>query len=316
MSTYEEMLLITNNSIYQFAPNVIAKLGNLTKNSYRKKIKFKEELYFFEYFDQKIIFYKMNDLTITKIKQISLPQALIIKCVNFSQSTTEELLVYYLYQKKDQVGIYLSYYNLSTNQQTVIFDEKLQLNEIFASCSLFESEYLVVTFPEDNTKKLIRFHNYQWDIIASFRDDETKNVLMMVINNYLYIAIDLVLYRMTNSLKPTLVVETLFEKQSIIGLTASPTWDNNRYFYLLLNDGSLYRNNILTNDLTLITKLTINNNVVLTVQLITFWKSNLLIAGQQTQGDLKTDILFFITQNKNITIQKLETNLNITEIWG
>lgn len=121
---------------------------------------------------------------------------------------------------------------------------------------------------------------------------------------------------MTNSLKPTLVVETLFEKHSIIGLTASPTWDNNRYFYLLLNDGSLYRNNILTNDLTLITKLTANDNVVLTVQLITFWKNNLLIVGQQTQGDLKTDIFFFITQNKNITIQKLETNLNITEIWG
>lgn len=274
MSMYEEMLLITNNRIYQFARNVITKLGNLTNNSYRKKIKFKEELYFFEYFEEKIIFYKMNDLTITKIKQISLPQTLIIKCVNFSQSTTEELLVYYLYQKKDQAGLYLTYYNLSTNQQTVIFDDKLQLNEIFASCSLFESEYLVVTFPEDNTKKLIRFHNYQWDIIASFRDNEIKNVLMMVvINNYLYIAIDLVLYRMTNSLKPTLVVETIFEKQSIIGLTASPTWDNNRYFYLLLNDGSLYCNNILTNDLTLITKLTANDNVVLTVQLITFWKT-------------------------------------------
>lgn len=137
---------------------------------------------------------------------------------------------------------------------------------------------------------------------------------MMVINNYLYIAIDLVLYRMTNSLKPTLVVETIFENQSIIGLTASPTWENNRYFYLLLNDGSLYRNNILTNDLKLITKLTINNNIVLIVQLITFWKNNLLIVGQQTQGDLKTDIFFFITQHKNITIQKLETNLNITEI--
>ncbi|AOX43851.1 hypothetical protein S100390_v1c05120 [Spiroplasma sp. NBRC 100390] len=315
MSTDEKMLLVTNNGIYHFAPNMITKLGDLTNNSYRKKIKFKEELYFFEYFNQNIICYKIDGLTITKIKQILLPQSLVIKCINFSQSGTGELLVYYLYQKHGQTGIYLTYYNLLKNEQTVIFDDKLQLNEIFASCSFLEREYLVVTFPEDNTKKLIRFHNYQWDIIASFRDDETKNVLMMVINNYLYIAIDLVLYRMTNSLKPTLVVETIFENKSIIGLTASPAWDDSRYFYLLLNDGSLYRNNILTNDLILITKLTSNDNVVLTVQSINFWENNLLITGQQTEDNLESNIFFFITQDNNISVHKLENNFNIIDIW-
>ncbi len=139
---------------------------------------------------------------------------------------------------------------------------------------------------------------------------------MMVINNYLYIAIDLVLYRMTNYLKPTLVVETIFENKSIVGLTASPAWDDSRYFYLLLNDGSLYRNNIiLTNDLILITKLTSNDNVVLTVQSINFWKNSLLITGQQTEDNLEGNIFFFITQDNNISVHKLENNLNIIDIW-
>lgn len=315
MAMHEKMLLITNNMIYQFDSNMIIKVSNLINNSYRKKIKFKEEFYFFEYFNQNIIFYKINNSKITIIKQISLPDSLTIKCVNFSHSAIGELLIYYLYQKSDQSGLYLTYYNLSIDRQILIFDDQLQLNEIFASCSLFNGEYLVVTFSNDNTKKLIRFNNFQWDIIASFRDNETNNVLMMVINNYLYIAIDSVLYRMTNSSKPTLVVETIFENKKIIDLTAIPSWYDNRYFYLLLNDGSLYRNNILTNYLVLITNLLVNDNVILTVQFINFWKNNIIVIGHQIQDNLKTNIFFFITQDRNITVQKLENNLNIIDVW-
>ncbi|WHQ36588.1 hypothetical protein [Spiroplasma sp. SV19] len=314
MANYEGMLLVTNNAIYQYATNKVTKIGDLTNNSYRNKISFKGELYFFEYFDQNIIFYKINGLTKIKIKQILFPQNLIIKCVNFVQSTMGDLLVYYLYQKREQTGLYIEYQNLLTSHQTLIFDDEIQFNEIFASCSLFGSDYFVVTFPEDKTKKLIRFHNYQWDIIASFRDTETKNVLMMVINNYLYIGLDMVLYRVTNSLKPTLVVETMFEDNPIISLIATPSWDNNYYLYLLLNDGSLYRNNILNNDLVLITKVVSNENAILTVKFMNFC-DNIIITGQQIQDNLKNYIFFFITKDKNIVFQKLTDNLNIIDIW-
>ncbi|WP_425380626.1 hypothetical protein [Spiroplasma endosymbiont of Stenodema calcarata] len=311
----QAMLLVTNNAIYQMRANKRTKIGDLINNSYRKKINFKGFIYFLEYFNQNIIFYKINGIALTKIKQISFPQNLTIKFINFFESNSGELMVYYLYEQASQSGIYIEYHNLSTNEESFIFDDQIKIDKIFASCSLLESQYFVVTLPNDNIKKLIHFHDYQWKTIASFRNSSVNEVIMQVINNYVYIAIASVLYRVTNSSKPTLVVDTIFEN-NIIGLTPCPSWHNNSNFYLLLNDGSLYCNNILNNNLTLVTKFPIKTYGILTWQFINFYKNELMITAQQIQDNSKYDVFFFITEDKKTTIQKYANKFNIINIWG